>query len=121
MLRVLVMVSGGGTNLQAIIDSVKSGVEAKAVDLAARSVIENAGYGKCFQHSTGHGVGLEVHEEPSLAPGSSKILTVGNVVTIEPGIYIEGKFGVRIEDMLYVTEKGSKNLTNSQKKLIILK
>ncbi len=103
------------------IDSVKSGVEAKAVDLAARSVIENAGYGKCFQHSTGHGVGLEVHEEPSLAPSSSKILTVGNVVTIEPGIYIEGKFGVRIEDMLYVTEKGSKNLTNSQKKLIILK
>ncbi len=103
------------------IESIRSGVEAKAVDLAARSVIEKAGYGKCFQHSTGHGVGLEIHEEPNLSPNSAKILTVGNVVTVEPGIYIEGKFGVRIEDMLYVTENGSGNLTNSQKNLIILK
>lgn len=103
------------------IESVKSGVEAKSVDLAARSIIEKAGYGACFQHSTGHGVGLQIHEEPSLSPNSSKILATGNVVTVEPGIYIEGKFGVRIEDMLYVTENGSRNLTNSQKNLIILK
>lgn len=103
------------------IDTVGCGVEAKTVDTAARKVIEKAGYGKCFMHSTGHGVGLEVHEAPNLSPNSSEMLRVGNVVTIEPGIYIEEKFGVRIEDMLYITENGVRNLTNSQKNLIILK
>ncbi len=103
------------------IEAAKCGVETKVVDAAARSVIEKAGYGDCFQHSTGHGVGLEVHEVPNLSPNSSAILKNGNIVTVEPGIYIEGKFGVRIEDMLYITEKGTQNLTNSQKNLIILK
>lgn len=97
------------------------GVAAKDVDNAARSVIENAGYGKYFQHSTGHGVGLEVHEEPNLSPSSDKILRAGNLVTVEPGIYLPEKFGVRIEDMLYIGENEVENLTNSQKKLIILK
>jgi len=97
------------------------GVAAKDVDNSARSVIEKAGYGEYFQHSTGHGVGLEIHEEPNLSPSSDKILTAGNLVTVEPGIYLPGKFGVRIEDMLYITEKGTENLTNSQKNLIILK
>lgn len=103
------------------IDTIGCGIEAKTVDAAARNIIEKAGYGKCFMHSTGHGVGLEVHEAPNLSPNSSEILKLGNVITIEPGIYIEGKFGVRIEDMLYITENGVRNLTNSQKNLIILK
>ncbi len=103
------------------IEKAGAGVAAKDVDNAARSVIENAGYGKYFQHSTGHGVGLEVHEEPNLSPSSDKILRAGNLVTVEPGIYLPEKFGVRIEDMLYIGENEVENLTNSQKKLIILK
>ncbi len=100
---------------------IKAGVAAKDVDLAAREVIESAGYGKYFTHSTGHGVGIEIHEAPNLAPRNEKILLAGNVVTVEPGIYIEGMFGVRIEDMAKVTQKGAENLTNSKKSLIILK
>ncbi len=103
------------------INAVKSGVEARCVDDLARSIIEKAGYGNCFQHSLGHGVGLEIHESPNLSPTSKEILNVGNIITAEPGIYIEGKFGVRIEDMLLVTENGARNLTNSKKNLIILK
>ena len=103
------------------IEKTAAGVAAKDVDNAARSVIQKAGYGECFGHSTGHGVGLEVHEQPNLSPNSDKILEVGNVVTVEPGIYLPEKFGVRIEDMLYIGENGVQNLTNSQKNLIILK
>ena len=103
------------------INAVKSGVSAKSVDLATRSVIESAGYGEYFNHSTGHGVGLEIHEKPNLSYRSDEILQIGNIITVEPGIYIPEMYGVRIEDMLYVTENGSQNLTNSQKNLIILK
>ena len=103
------------------IEKTDCGVAAKDIDIAARSVIKNAGYGEYFGHSTGHGVGLEIHEAPNLSPNSEQILTLGNVVTIEPGIYLPEKFGVRIEDMLYIGENGVQNLTNSQKKLIILK
>ena len=97
-----------------------SGVCCADVDKAARDVIEDAGYGEYFNHSTGHGVGVEIHESPRLSTVCKAILSVGNVVTDEPGIYIPEKFGVRIEDMLLITENGCKNLTRAPKELIIL-
>ncbi len=99
---------------------VKSGIKCSAVDKAAREVISNAGYGKYFTHSTGHGIGLEIHEAPTVSQLSESVLEAGNVISNEPGIYIDGEFGVRIEDMLFVTDNGSKNLTNCEKSLIIL-
>ena len=98
----------------------KSGLPCAEADKAARGIIENAGYGEYFGHGTGHGVGIEIHEEPSLSPRSEQKLKVGNVVTVEPGIYLPGKFGVRIEDMALITEGGYENLTTSPKELIIL-
>lgn len=89
-------------------------------DKAARDIIANAGYGDYFGHGTGHGVGIEIHELPNLSPRSNAILEVGNIVTVEPGIYIPNKFGVRIEDMALITENGYENLTNTPKELIIL-
>ena len=104
----------------AVETAVAAGVLCRNVDRAARQVIENAGYGQYFTHSTGHSVGLEIHETPNLSPKSEAILQSGNVVTNEPGIYIENEFGVRIEDMLLVTKKGCVNLTKCPKNLIIL-
>ncbi len=98
----------------------RSGELCKNVDRAAREVIEDAGYGEYFNHSTGHGVGVEIHEFPNLSPVCEKTLKAGNVVTDEPGIYIPEKFGVRIEDMLLITESGCENLTRAPKELIIL-
>lgn len=102
------------------IRAVKAGLSCKDADDAARSVIETAGYGNYFSHSTGHGVGVEIHEYPNLSKISDKILKSGNIVTVEPGIYIPEKFGVRIEDMVLVTENGCENLTKAPKELIIL-
>ncbi len=98
----------------------RSGELCKNVDRAARGVIENAGCGEYFNHSTGHGVGVEIHEYPNLSPVCEKALKAGNVVTDEPGIYIPERFGVRIEDMLLITESGCENLTRAPKELIIL-
>ena len=98
----------------------KAGVPCKDVDKAARDTIVNAGYGEYFGHGLGHGVGVEIHELPSLNPSSGAILEVGNIVTNEPGIYLPGEFGVRIEDMALITENGYENLTLSEKKLIVL-
>ncbi len=98
----------------------KKGLSCADADNAARSVIEDAGYGEYFGHGTGHGVGVEIHENPNLSPRSTQKLKVGNVVTVEPGIYIPGKFGVRIEDMALITETGYENLTSTPKELIIL-
>jgi Xaa-Pro aminopeptidase len=104
-----------------VIKTVKSGIICKDADAAARDVITQAGYGECFGHSTGHGVGLHVHERPNLSPAAQGVkLRAGQVITAEPGIYIPGKFGVRIEDMLLVRKNDCKNLTKAPKHLIIL-
>lgn len=98
----------------------KSGVKASDVDFAARDAIEKAGFAKFFTHSTGHGVGLKVHEDPKISSESDDILQCGMVVTIEPGIYIPNRLGVRLEDMLLITENGYEKLTHSPKRLIVL-
>ena len=84
------------------IEAVKDGVKASFIDKVARDVIEEAGYGKYFVHSTGHGVGLDIHELPVISKNSDTILEDGMVFTVEPGIYLPNKFGVRIEDMVYI-------------------
>ncbi len=108
------------TAQKASLEILKKGVSCKDADAAARDIIKRAGYGDYFGHGTGHGVGIEIHELPNLSPRSTAILEVGNVVTVEPGIYIPNKFGVRIEDMALITENGCENLTNTPKELIIL-
>jgi Xaa-Pro aminopeptidase len=102
----------------AALDAIQAGVKASAVDAAARTLIERAGYGKCFGHGTGHGVGLEVHEKPTISPRSGDVLQAGMVVTVEPGIYVENFGGVRIEDMVLVTEKGKEVLSRRIPKLL---
>lgn len=102
------------------LDGLKAGVTGEEGDALARRVIEAAGYGAAFGHATGHGVGIDVHEQPVLSPRASAPLRVGEVVTVEPGIYLEGRFGVRIEDMVWITEDGALDLTASDKKLLIL-
>ena len=104
----------------AAIEKAAAGVVAKDVDAAARSVIEQAGYGKYFGHSTGHGVGVEIHEDPSISSVNEYVLCEGNVITAEPGIYIPNKFGVRIEDMLLITADGCENLTSTPKELTVI-
>lgn len=105
---------------QSAIDIAAAGLACAAVDEAARSVISAAGYGDFFRHSTGHGVGIEIHEAPNLSLSSSVILEPGMVVTVEPGIYLPGEFGVRIEDMLLITADGAENLTKMPKELLVL-
>ncbi len=104
----------------AAIKAAAAGVPATTVDYAARSVIEKAGYGNAFGHATGHGVGIEIHEEPRLSPTSNYTLRAGNIVTAEPGIYLPDQFGVRIEDILLITNDGCENLTGTPKELTVL-
>ena len=101
------------------IDAIRAGADCATTDAAARDLIESAGYHGCFGHSLGHGVGLYIHEEPRLSSrAGGRTLKAGNVVTSEPGIYINGLYGCRIEDMLLVTEDGSYDFTHSPKELI---
>ena len=97
-----------------------AGVKGCDVDGAARSVIEKAGYGKYFGHGFGHGLGLQVHESPNAAPSAEKELPVGAVISAEPGIYLPGSFGVRIEDVIYITAGDAVNITNLSQKLLVL-
>lgn len=94
--------------------NVKENINASYIDLCARNIIKQAGYEKQFIHTTGHGVGLDIHEAPSISLKSKEILKEGMVVTIEPGIYLENKFGVRIEDTVLVTKTGYKVLTTAK-------
>ena len=98
----------------------KAGVTGRDVDAAARQVIADAGYGEAFGHGFGHGVGLEIHEAPTAGPSGAAPLPAGSIVTAEPGIYLPGRFGVRIEDMLYVIEDGCIDLTEAPKGLLVL-
>ena len=98
----------------------KNGVTGFDADKAGRDIIDAKGYKENFGHGTGHGVGVEIHESPNLSPYSKATLETGNVVTVEPGIYIPDEFGVRIEDMALITEDGYINLTSCEKELIIL-
>lgn len=97
------------------IAAAKPGITAGALDAAARKVIRKAGYGKAFGHSLGHGVGYEIHEEPNARPKSKTVLEPGMLVTIEPGIYLEGRLGVRIEDLVLITTTGCEVLSRSAK------
>lgn len=92
----------------------------KEIDAVARRLIDDAGYRGCFGHGLGHSVGLEIHESPAFNMRCDTPLAVGMVMTVEPGIYLDGRFGVRIEDMVVVTADGCDNLTHSEKELIIL-
>jgi Xaa-Pro aminopeptidase len=105
---------------EAAVAAVRPGVACGTVDEAARRVLNKAGLAKYFTHSTGHGVGLEIHENPRVATEQPLELKPGMVITIEPGVYLAGKFGVRIEDMVAVTDRGHKVLTPVNKELIEL-
>ena len=102
------------------IAAARAGVNCRDVDAATRKVIDDAGYGPYFGHSTGHSVGMEIHEMPCFSPRSSDVAKENMVITVEPGIYLPGKFGVRIEDMVRITPTGCEDLTHAEKDLIIL-
>jgi Xaa-Pro aminopeptidase len=100
--------------------AVRSGAEARQVDAAAREIIAGAGYGAEFGHGLGHGVGLDIHENPRLSQAAEGSLDAGNAVTVEPGIYLPGRFGVRIEDLVVVREEGCEILTGISKELMVV-
>jgi Xaa-Pro aminopeptidase len=105
---------------EAAFRAVAPGVVAQDVDRAARAIIQDAGYGNRFIHRTGHGIGLEVHEPPYLVEGSEWVLKPGTTFSIEPGIYLEGSFGVRIEDIVVVTDEGADRLNRSTRELQVV-
>ncbi len=102
------------------VNNIKAGITGKEADALCREVISEAGYGEAFGHSTGHGIGLDVHEGPNASSISDYILKPGMLLTVEPGIYLSGIGGVRIEDDILITEDGNEILTKSTKELIIL-
>jgi Xaa-Pro aminopeptidase len=102
------------------LDAVRPGPEGREIDAVARDMIAAAGHGEHFGHGLGHGVGLEVHEAPRLARTATDRLAAGNVVTVEPGIYLPGRGGVRIEDLVVVTEGGRDVLTGTTKELVVV-
>lgn len=102
------------------LEVIKEGMVCSDVDKVARDVIHNAGFGSCFGHALGHSVGLEIHEAPNFSPKCDRILKENMVMTVEPGIYLPGFGGVRIEDLVHITKDGCRNLTYSRKDLIEL-
>lgn len=105
---------------EATLAILRAGLSCKAADAAARDRITSAGYGEAFGHGTGHGVGLVIHEAPTLNPRSDETLLSGMVVTVEPGIYLPGRFGVRIEDLAILDDSSIINTTRSEKELLVL-
>ena len=105
--------------MTAAIAAAQPGVAAKAVDQAARGVIVAAGYGDKFLHRTGHGLGIEIHEEPYITGASERPLRAGNVFSIEPGIYLNGQFGVRLEEIVYLRDGGAEVLSDLPRTPII--
>ena len=105
---------------EAALAATKAGIIGREIDSIARQVITDAGYGKYFGHGYGHSLGMEVHELPSCSPGGQTVMQVNMVSSAEPGIYLPGKFGVRIEDVVVFQESGCENITTSPKKLIIV-
>jgi Xaa-Pro aminopeptidase len=101
-------------------EALKSGVTCGAVDAAARNVLQRKGLGRYFVHSTGHGIGLEIHENPRIARDQETVLETGNVVTLEPGVYVEGVGGIRIEDDALVTSRGAEILTTTPREFLEL-
>ena len=102
------------------IEAIRPGKPCREVDAVARDYIASQGYGSCFGHGLGHSLGLEIHEDPRFNQTCGEPLEEGVVITVEPGIYLPGKFGVRIEDMVAVTKTGCEDLTHSPKELIVL-
>ena len=104
----------------AALDAIRAGVEGTEADGVAREAISADGYGDEFGHGLGHGVGIEVHEAPRLSQRSDDVLELGDVVTVEPGVYLPGRFGVRIEDLVMVTDDGCRNLSGVAKDLRVV-
>lgn len=100
--------------------NIKPNIRCKEIDKIARDIIANTGYGEFFGHGLGHSVGIEIHENPSFNTRDERPLKKGMVITVEPGIYLPDKFGVRIEDMVVITDEGFENITESEKNLIII-
>ncbi|HEX3243585.1 MAG TPA: Xaa-Pro peptidase family protein [Solirubrobacterales bacterium] len=105
---------------RAALEAVRAGIGGESLDAVARDAIEAAGHGERFGHGLGHGVGLEVHEGPRVSRRSEDVLAAGEVVTIEPGVYLQGELGVRIEDLVVVTEDGCENLSSLPKDLQVV-
>src|SRR5581483_10608146 len=103
---------------QRALDGIHAGISGVEADALARSVIDASAFSGAMGHGLGHGLGLDVHETPRLSAESSDVLAPGNVVTVEPGVYLDGRFGIRIEDDVVVTEDGIENLTGFRKDLI---
>lgn len=102
------------------INAAKAGMTGRELDGVARKVIADAGYGEYFSHSLSHGLGIDVHETPGCSPSAEGILPAGAVISMEPGIYIPGRFGVRIEDVIYLTEDGCIDITDLPKELTVI-
>jgi Xaa-Pro aminopeptidase len=105
---------------EAAFQAVRPGRRCEEVDEAARWVIAAAGYGERFIHRTGHGIGIDIHEEPYLVAGNTQPLQPGMVFSDEPGVYLTGQFGIRVEDILVVTDAGAERLTGASRELVVL-
>ncbi|HZC53146.1 MAG TPA: M24 family metallopeptidase, partial [Mycobacterium sp.] len=105
---------------QAAFEAVRPGIACQEIDRAARAVIAEAGYGENFIHRTGHGIGLTTHEPPYMVEGETHRLEPGMCFSIEPGVYLPGRFGVRIEDIVTVTEDGGRRLNNTSREMRIV-